>query len=76
MGSDRLSISEAVAFTRYTKAYLYKLTSKGKIPYYKPLGGRIFFKKEELEAFLNRGRRAADYELTEKAEAFVNRGRA
>ena len=75
MGNDLLSITEAQVFTGYSKAYLYKLTCGGKIPHYKPMGGKVFFKREELEAFLSRGRRAADYELADKADAIVNRSR-
>jgi excisionase family DNA binding protein len=76
MEASFLSLQEAHNFTGYSKAYLYKLTCQGRIPHYKPQGGKIFFKQEELEAFLGRGRRAADYELAEKADAVVNRGRA
>ena len=57
-----LSADEAAAFLGLTRAYIYKLVYLKKIPYYKPMGGRLFFKQEELEAFLFRKRQAADYE--------------
>jgi len=57
-----LSISEAAVFTGLSKNYLYKLVSKKRIPFYKPCGGRIFFKENELEKFIFRNRQSADYE--------------
>lgn len=47
-----LNAIEAAAFLGYSKAYLHKLIAQKKIPYYKPLGGRLFFKQEELESFV------------------------
>jgi len=71
-----LSIDEAAGITGLSKAYLYKLIHQRKIPFYKPTGGRVFFKQEELESFIFRGRRAADYELNEQAESILNRSGA
>ena len=71
-----LTVSEAAAFTGYSKAYLFKLVHLKKIPYFKPEGGRILFSLDDLKAFCFRNRSAADYELQERAEAILNRGRA
>ena len=57
-----LSVEEAAVFTGYSRNYLYKLIHQKKIPHFKPMGGRVFFKQEELEAFLFRNRQVADYE--------------
>ena len=66
-----MSIAEAAEYTKYTVRYLYKLTSERRIPYYKPMGGRVFFKREDLDAFMMRGRVAADYELEAEAVRYV-----
>ena len=71
-----LTIDEAAKFTGLSKNYLYKLIHQGKIPHYKPMGGRVYFKQEDLEAFIFRGRRAADYELQARAEEILNRSGA
>jgi excisionase family DNA binding protein len=71
-----LSITEAAEFLGLKPSYLYKLIHLGRIPHYKPIGKRVFFKREELEAFIFRGRSSADYELLEKADGLLNRGRA
>lgn len=47
-----LNFEEAVEYTGFSPSYLYKLTSTGKVPHYKPYGKMIFFKREELEEFL------------------------
>ena len=71
-----LTVPEAAAFTGLKTSYLYKLACLGKIPYYKPRGGRLYFTRADLEAFTLRGRKAADYELNAKADAFLAGGRA
>ena len=57
-----LSVEQAAQFTGLSKGYLYKLIYQKKIPHYKPTGGRVFFRQEELEGFIFRNRRAANYE--------------
>ena len=58
------NIDEAADFLGYKKNYLYKMVYERRIPHFKPGGrkGRLFFKKEDLEAFLFRGRQNAVYE--------------
>jgi excisionase family DNA binding protein len=76
-----LTIIEAAEYTRLKKSYLYKLVHLGKIPCYKPTGGRVFFRREELEEleeleeFIFRGKQSADYELTVEADRVLNGGR-
>jgi excisionase family DNA binding protein len=70
-----MGVSEAAEFTGLKPSYLYKLIHLGKIPCYKPTGGRVFFKREELEQFVFRGKQSADYELATDADRALNRGR-
>jgi len=70
-----VGIREASAYTGYSIRYLYKLTSEGRIPHYKPQGGKVFFALADLQAFLARGRIAADYELDAEADARLTGGR-
>ena len=44
-----LTMDECSAFTGYSKNHLYRMTSQRAIPFYKPMGGTIYFKKKELE---------------------------
>ena len=47
-----LNFSEACAFLGYAKSYVYKLTSGGIIPFSRPNGGKIYFDRDKLEAWL------------------------
>jgi excisionase family DNA binding protein len=46
------TIDEAAKFLNLSKNYLYKLVHLRRIPFYKPLNGRVYFKPAELEAFI------------------------
>ncbi|ATA89582.1 helix-turn-helix domain-containing protein [Capnocytophaga stomatis] len=47
-----LSLNEAVEYLNVSKSLLYKLTSDRKISFSKPNGGKIYFKKSELDAWM------------------------
>ena len=49
-----LNLDEVSEFTGLSKSHLYKLTSQGLIPHYKPNGKYIFFNRLELEKWLLR----------------------
>ncbi|GHU72452.1 hypothetical protein FACS189450_10270 [Spirochaetia bacterium] len=66
-----LNIDDAVQFTGFKKSYLYKLIHLGKVPCYKPTGGKVFFKQDELESFIFRGRQSADYEIKAQADRIL-----
>jgi excisionase family DNA binding protein len=63
-----LSITEAAQYLGYKKSYLYNLVHHGKLTAYKPGGKVLFFKQEDLERFAFRNKKAADFELAEKAD--------
>lgn len=51
--TDRpLTFNEAATFLSCSKSYLYKLTHQRAVPCYKPMGKKLFFKRQELEGFL------------------------
>lgn len=66
MNKDIMNAAEAASYLSVTKGLLYKLTSTHRIPYYKPMGKRIFFKISELDEWVNAGRVPTDKELQEK----------
>lgn len=53
-----LTIEEVSELTGYKKATIYKLTHERKIPFHKPAHGgrRIFFKREEINQWLQSNR--------------------
>lgn len=56
--SEILTIEEVSELTGYKKSTIYKLTHERKIPFHKPAHGgrRIFFKKEEINQWLESNR--------------------
>jgi excisionase family DNA binding protein len=69
------TLPEAAEYLGLSRGFLYKLTCTGRISFYKPAGGKIYFTKADLDGYLYRNRRAADYELAERAEAALIGGR-
>ena len=47
-----LNINELSDYTGYSKSYIYKLTSRNAIPYFKPSGKAVFFDRMEIDVWL------------------------
>ena len=47
-----LNINELAEYTKYSKSYIYKLTSRNAIPYFKPSGKSVFFDMVEIDTWL------------------------
>jgi excisionase family DNA binding protein len=47
-----LSFKETCLYLNLSASYLYKLTHRRAIPFYKPTGKRVFFDRSQLDAFL------------------------
>ena len=69
-----LNFDEAAEYTGLSKSHLYKMTSTGGVPCYKPTGKRIYFNKSELDEWLMRHKKHSNEELDKKAENHVLRG--
>lgn len=65
-----LTLDECSTFTGYSKNHLYRLTSQRAIPFYKPMGGTIYFKKQEIEEWLLQNRQATEAEINSKATTY------
>ncbi len=51
-----LNFNEACQYLELSQSHLYKLTSAGSIPYYKPYGKMLYFNRAELDQWLLRNR--------------------
>lgn len=69
-----LTFEETAQYTGLSKSYLYKLTSGGGIPFYKPQGKHIFFNKEELDKWLLRNRNNTNDEINGEVFRRTTRG--
>lgn len=61
------NFDEVAAYTGLSKSHLYKLTSTGGIPCYKPSGKHIYFNKQEIDQWLLQNRKATTDELENRA---------
>ncbi len=66
-----MNFNDLATYTGLSKSYLYKLTSTGAIPHYKPMGKVLFFDKAEIDLYLKQNRVATAQELDTKASTFV-----
>jgi excisionase family DNA binding protein len=69
--SKPLDLGEGAAYLHISKSHLYQLTSHGLIGHYKPAGKKIYFRKEDLDAYLLRNRRAAAEEIEQAAASYI-----
>ncbi|WP_234111558.1 MULTISPECIES: helix-turn-helix domain-containing protein [Chryseobacterium] len=68
---DFLDVSEAAAFLGVTKGWMYKLNYHKIIPYYKPHGKKIYYKREDLLSYLSGGKHYSSAELNERANEIL-----
>jgi excisionase family DNA binding protein len=65
-----LTSSEAAKYMGISKSYLYKLTMRQQIPFYKPMGKMVYFNRLELEQWLQNNRVSTDCEISQKAQRY------
>lgn len=74
---DVLNFNEASEYLELSHSHLYKLTSDGAIPHYKPQGKKIYFNRTELNAWLQRNRQTTKEEIEKQAADYIiKKGRA
>jgi excisionase family DNA binding protein len=69
-----LNFNEVAEYTGLSKSHLYKLTSTGGIPCYKPSGKKIYFKKSEIDDWLLRNKKLSQDEIDDMAENHIATG--
>ena len=68
-----LTVDDATVYLQLAKNCLYKMTSKKEIPFYKPGGKKIFFKKSELDDWIFKGKVLSNDELEIDVEDYLSR---
>ena len=68
-------VSELSTYTGLSKSYLYKLSSTGGIPCYKPRGKVLYFERLELDKWLLSKRVKTSLEIEQEASTFVTLGK-
>lgn len=60
-----LNFNEACTYLDVSPSHLYKLTSARQIPHFCPQGKKLYFKREELDQWLQRNRQNTTQEIEE-----------
>ena len=61
------TVNETCSYMGVSESYLYKLTSSRRIPFYKPTGKLIYFKREEVIDWLLSNRISTQSEIDMQA---------
>jgi excisionase family DNA binding protein len=69
--TEPLSFDEACNFLNLSKSYLYKLTCKNQIPFYKPSGKKLVFEKSELKRWLFRNKSITESDLQDRSNEYL-----
>lgn len=76
LGQEVMTAEEAAAFLDISISYIYKLTSRRKIPYYKPEGKRLYFKRSELAEWALSNKILTDEEIEAQTDAWLAKTRS
>lgn len=66
-----LTIDDVASLTGLGKNYIYNLTSKKKIPHYKPSSRLLYFDRKDIEDWMKRNRQNTQTEAEQSAAAYV-----
>lgn len=66
-----LNFNETCRYLELSQSHLYKLTSTGAIPHYKPNGKKIYFQRQELDQWLLRNRMDSLDEIEQQAADYL-----
>jgi excisionase family DNA binding protein len=59
-----LNTQQAASLLQLSLTTVYRLVSERKITYYKPTNGRLFFREEDIESFIEAGKQDVDQTST------------
>ncbi len=65
------NLEETATYTGLSKSYLYKLTSTGAIPHYKPNGKICYFNRLELDDWMQQNRVSTTKEIGRRATHYI-----
>lgn len=66
-----LNFKETMAYLEISDSHLYKLTSAGIIPSYKPNGKKLYFKRQEIDAWLLSNKQVSNDEIEHQANEYL-----
>ena len=71
-----LKFNEACKYLDVSHSHLYKLTSTKQVPHFCPQGKKLYFRRDELDTWLQRNRQSADDDPTDAADLVIRSHRS
>jgi len=68
---DVLTFNEAAVYLDVSHSHLYKMTSTGVIPSYKPNGKKLYFNRKELDEWLLTNKQLSQDEIQQQAADYI-----
>jgi len=66
-----MTVTEAAEYLDISESQLYKLTSTNEIPFYKPGGKKLYFRRTELDAWILENRHTTHAEIAAQADMYL-----
>lgn len=66
-----LNFNEAAEYLELSLSHLYRLTSTKQIPHFCPQGKKLYFNRQELDAWLQRNRQTTTEEIEKMATDYI-----
>jgi excisionase family DNA binding protein len=70
-----LNFNETCAYLAISASHLYKMTSSKSIPHFCPQGKKLYFKRAELDVWLQRNRKSTADEIEQAAADYLIRNK-
>lgn len=70
-----LTITEASKYMGLSLSSMYKMTHRRELPVYKPSGGKVYLKREDINAYLSKHRLMSQEEIEKEAINYVIKNR-
>jgi len=67
---EMLNLQETSKYLDISQSHLYKLTSMREIPHFCPNGKKLYFKRSELDQWLQRNKKNSREELASQASSY------
>jgi excisionase family DNA binding protein len=68
---DFLNSIEAAVYLNIKLNQLYKLNAAGRIPYYRPTGGKVYYLRSELHDWVLKGKRATVKDINSTVTKYI-----
>jgi excisionase family DNA binding protein len=66
-----LDLKEACLYTGFSTSCMYKMTSQHRIPFSRPGGKRIFFRRTDLDQWMLSERQSSNNEIERQADNYI-----